>query len=202
MRYMPIFVDLYQKNVLLVGAGRVALRRARQLLEAGARLTVIAPQISPEFRQIAEIELLERVVQAADVTLKFRLVIAATGSNAVNKMISTECERLDVLCNRCDDFIKGSFVCGNTTARGPVISSSMAGGVPEVAKFINKKIENLLSPGLIGLATLLVELRPAIKSARPEGVRDFIAGLVNEETIARIEREGCEKLREEIMACL
>lgn len=202
MKYMPIFIDLCQKRILLVGAGQVALRRARQLIGAGACLTVVAPQINPEFKLMAEVELLERPVQAADVMPKYRLVIVATDNNAVNTMISNECERLGVLCNRCDDFVEGSFVCGCTLARGPIISSTMAGGVPEVAKFINNKIENLLTPGLIGLAALLIELRPSMKSARPEGVRDFIASLVNDETIARFEREGCDKLREEIMACL
>lgn len=202
MKYMPIFIDLCQKNVLLIGAGQVALRRARQLIEAGACLTVVALQFNPEFRLMAGVKLLERSAQAADVTSQFRLVIAATDSNAVNTMISNECERLGVLCNRCDDFVKGSFVCGSTLARGPVISATMAGGVPEVAKFISNRIENLLTPGLIELAALLLELRPAIKAARPEGARDFIAGLVKDETLARIEREGCDKLREEIMAWL
>lgn len=204
MRYMPIFVDLAEKSVLLVGAGRVALRRARQLLEAGARLTVIAPQINEEFSALQGVELIERPVVAADILMQYRLVIVATDQTAVNEMVSEECERLHILCNRCDDFVQGDFVCGGTVARGPVISATMAGGVPEVAKFLNAKVACLMTPGFGELATLLAELRPAIKASPKQGgrVREFIFGLVNDQIIARIEREGCEKLREEIMACL
>ncbi|MBU1107565.1 MAG: bifunctional precorrin-2 dehydrogenase/sirohydrochlorin ferrochelatase [Candidatus Riflebacteria bacterium] len=204
MRYMPIFVDLSGKRVLLSGAGRVALRRARQLLAAGAELTVIAPHISEEFRTLPDVELVERTIQPTDVSTLYQLVIIATDNAAVNAMISDQCDRVGVLCNRCDDFAAGNFVCGKTLARGPIICSTMAGGVPEVAKFLNTKIESLLTPGFVELAALLAELRPAIKASnrREQSVRDFIGCLVNDETITRIEHEGTEKLREEILACL
>jgi uroporphyrin-III C-methyltransferase/precorrin-2 dehydrogenase/sirohydrochlorin ferrochelatase len=199
---MPIFIDLVGKPVLIVGAGKVALRRARQLLAAGARVTVVAPTAAAEFHTLAGIELLERAVQIEDVSTAYRLVVVATDNDDVNAMISDECSDLGILCNRCDDFTEGSFVCGSTLQRGPLTCATMAGGVPEIAKYINSRIEGLLRPGLITLAELLVELRPAIKAARPGQTRDIIAGLVNDETIARIEREGIAKLREEIMACL
>ena len=204
MRYMPIFVDLSGKHVLLAGAGKVARRRASQLLEAGAFLTVIAPRISEEFAGLPAVELIERPIQAADISARYRLVLAATDDTSVNVMISDVCDGLGILCNRCDDFVHGSFVCGATLARGPIICSSMAGGVPEVAKFLNAKVESLLTPGLLELATLLAELRPALKSSKKLklSVRDFIGKLVSDETITRIESEGCEKLREEILACL
>ncbi len=202
MRYMPIFIDLEGKPVLIVGAGPVALRRARQLLEAGARVTAIAPSFVEGFSGLAGVELVERPVQIDDVSTDYRLVVVATDNEDVNAMISDECIDLGILCNRCDDFTEGSFVCGNTLARGPVTCATMAGGVPEIARYINSKLAGLLRPGLIELAELLVELRPAIKAAKPGQTREFIAGLVSDETIARIEREGTAKLREEIMACL
>lgn len=202
MRYMPIFIDLEAKPVLIIGAGPVALRRARQLLDAGARVTVIAPAVIAEFRELAGIELIKRPVQIDDVSADYRLVIVATDNQDVNAMISDECADKGILCNRCDDFAEGSFVCGNTLRRGPVTCATMAGGVPEIARYLNRKIAGLMSPALVELASLLVELRPAIKAARPGQTRDFIAGLVNDETIARIELEGIDKLREEIMACL
>ena len=202
MRYMPIFIDLEAKPVLVVGAGPVALRRARQLLDAGARVPVIAPTFVAEFRELAGVELIERPVQIDDVLADYRLVIVATDNQDVNAMISDECAELGILCNRCDSFAEGSFVCGNVLRRGPVTCATMAGGVPEIARYLNRKIDGLISPALVELASLLVELRPAIKTSRPGQTRDFIAGLVNDETIARIELEGIDKLREEIMACL
>ena len=141
-------------------------------------------------------------MQIEDVSSDYRLVIAATDNADVNAMISDECADLGILCNRCDDFSEGSFVCGNTLRHGPITCATMAGGVPEIAKYLNRKIDTLISPAIVELASLLVELRPLIKAARPGQTRDFIAALVNDETIARIEREGIAKLREEITACL
>jgi len=121
MRYMPIFVDLEAKPVLIVGAGIVALRRARQLLDAGARVTVIAPSAVAEFRELAGVELVERPVQIEDVSSDYRLVIAATDNADVNAMISDECADLGILCNRCDDLVKAvlSVATHCDTARLP-----------------------------------------------------------------------------------
>jgi uroporphyrin-III C-methyltransferase/precorrin-2 dehydrogenase/sirohydrochlorin ferrochelatase len=202
MKYFPVFIDLVGKKVLIVGGGQVALRRARQLLAAEARVTLVAPLVLAEFRDLVGVDLVERPVEITDVSKDYCMVIVATDNERVNAMVSDICEKLGILCNRCDNFREGSFVCGCSLLREPLVCTVMAGGVPEMAKYLSARIDKLLSPSLLALAGLLVELRPAIKAARPGEVGTFIARLVNDETLARIEREGISSLREEILACL
>ena len=66
MAYFPFFVDLNGKTGLIVGGGAVALRKARKLLPYGPRLTVAAPEIRPEFRELEAVELRRRPFAAAD----------------------------------------------------------------------------------------------------------------------------------------
>jgi uroporphyrin-III C-methyltransferase/precorrin-2 dehydrogenase/sirohydrochlorin ferrochelatase len=202
MKYFPVFIDLVGKKVLIVGGGQVALRRARQLLAAEARVTLVAPLVLAEFRDLVGVDLVERPVEITDVSKDYCMVIVATDNERVNAMVSDKCKELGILCNRCDNFSEGSFVCGCSLVREPLVCAVMAGGVPEMAKYVSARIDELLSPSMLALAGLLAELRPAIKAAKPGEVGQFIAGLVNDETLARIEREGVSVLREEILACL
>jgi siroheme synthase-like protein len=55
MKYMPLFFDLQERRILVIGGGKVALRKSQQLDQAGASLTIIAPQILDEFRQLANV---------------------------------------------------------------------------------------------------------------------------------------------------
>lgn len=204
MRYMPVFVNLHDRKVLIIGGGKVALRKARQICDAGASLTVIAPQILSEFNDLANVELIERCALRTDVTKAFFLVFIASNDSDANTMIAGECERHGLLYNRCDNFSAGNFITGTTVAKGEIICSTISGGVPEISRQINKHIDELISPQLAQLSVLLSELRPAIKASQHLSVESaaFIASWVNESVLERIKNEGCDKLRQEIMQCL
>lgn len=204
MRYMPLFIDLHNREVLLIGGGKVALKRGRQYVEAGARLRVIAPEILPEFAGMPGVTLVQRGATASDVTNEYFMVVIASSNSEVNEIIAAECERLGLLFNRSDLFTAGNFINGSTIARGEIICSTVSGGVPAISQFLQQKIGQLVTPELVELATLLSELRPAIKeSEKLQGSRhEFIASWVNDETLARLRDEGSENLRQEILACL
>src|SRR4051812_41844237 len=85
MRHYPIFLDLQDRPVLVVGAGPVALRKTRGLLEAGARVTVVAPDALPEFADLP-VRLIRRPFRAADLAGAV-LVFAATDDRNVNHRI-------------------------------------------------------------------------------------------------------------------
>lgn len=199
---MPIFIDLQKQPVLLVGAGRVALRRASLLLKANAQLVVIAPQIDAGFTKLQDVELQQRAVKETDIDQHWRLVVTASNQPEVNAMVSRQCQRLGVLCNRCDAFEQGSFICGATSSQGSIISAVVSGGVPEMARYLDQKFKKLMTPALIELTALLAEVRPLLKAARPHETANLLASVVNEATIARVEREGIESLRQEILAWL
>ncbi len=204
MKYMPLFVDLHNRDVLIIGGGRVALRRGRQYVEAGARLTIVAPEILPEFAELANSTLIQRGATASDVSATFFMVVIASNNTDVNDLIAAECQRLGLLFNRSDRFTDGNFINGSTVSSGEIICSTVSGGVPAISRFLQKKIEQLITPELVELATLLAELRPAIKESKliKGSYQEFIASWVNDGTLARLRDESSENLRQEILECL
>lgn len=204
MKYMPLFIDMHGRDILIIGGGKIALRRARQFVEAGARLTVIAPEICEEFHEFSEVTLLQRSVEINDVASHFFLVLIASNNTEVNTDIACACKKSGLLFNRCDDFREGNFINGSILARGEIISSTISGGVPAVSKFIQNKVSEIITPELVELARLLAELRPLIKASDiiAGSQQDFIASWVTEETLERLRDENPETLRQEILACL
>ncbi len=204
MRYMPLFFDVTGREILIIGGGRVALRRARQFSEAGARLTVIAPEILSEFSSLPATTLLCRGAVIDDLQTKFIFVIIASSNVAVNAAIAAACREKNMLFSRCDSFTDGNFICGSMVAKGDITCSAVSGGVPAISKYLQNRIEALIRPELVELASVLTEIRPQVKaSGLPEAAKaDFMARWVTDAVLDRIANEGIEKIREEINACL
>lgn len=91
----PLMIDLSEKKVLIVGAGNIALRKAKGILQAnGRRLRVIAPVCLPEFYDLStagSVEIVERVFQKGD-TKGFDLIFICTDKAEINKEILAEIE--------------------------------------------------------------------------------------------------------------
>lgn len=204
MRYMPLFIDMQEREVLIIGGGRVALRRARQLSDAGASITVISPEICAEFSELADVKHIKRGAGPDDVAPGYFLVLLASSDTEVNAAIAEVCRKKGMLYNRCDSFKDGNFVNGSITTCGQIINSTFSGGVPAVSKYLQKKIAKVISPELAELARLLAELRPAIKASRviAGADQDFIDSWVSDEVLEKLRDESIESLRQEILACL
>ena len=204
MRYMPLFFDVTDRDVLIIGGGKVALRRARQFSEAGARLTVVAPEILSEFNGMPETTLIRRGAAIDDLHENFTFVIIASSNTKVNDTIAAACRDKRILFNRCDSCSDGDFIGGSIVVKGDIVCSTVSGGIPAVSKYLQSRIDSLVRPELVELATVLNEIRPQVKaSGLPEAAKaDFMARWVTDAVLDRIASEGIDKIREEITACL
>jgi uroporphyrin-III C-methyltransferase/precorrin-2 dehydrogenase/sirohydrochlorin ferrochelatase len=166
MDHLPIFCQLHGRDCLLVGGGDVAERKARLLLDAGARLTVNALNFEPQFRVWAEAGMLTLVEGEFDSTLLDTswLAIAATDDDAVNARVSAEAEQRRIFCNVVDAPKQASFIMPSIIDRSPLMVAVSSGGTsPVLARLLREKLESLLPQHLGQVARFAGQLRGRVK---------------------------------------
>src|SRR3954452_18380870 len=97
---LPLFLNLTGRDVLLVGGGRVAESKLRQLLAAGARVRVVAPAIADSIRA-AEVAIVERGFEPTDLDGAWLVIAAATPD--VNRAVAEAGEERRIFVNAVDD---------------------------------------------------------------------------------------------------
>jgi siroheme synthase-like protein len=98
---LPVALLAENRRILLVGGGRVAVRKAAKLVEAGASVTVVAPEIKPQIKELPGINLIERNFAPNDLDGAF-LVFALTDDSALNRRIVELCREKKILCSAAD----------------------------------------------------------------------------------------------------
>jgi len=170
MALLPIFLSLANRNVLLVGAGNVALDKIGSLLPTGLRLRVIAPEALSEIRTLAlenKLEWIERPFAPSDLDGSF-LVIAATDSPQVNAAVYQGSLARNIPCNSVDDIPNCDFFFGSIVNRGSLqIAISTSGESPAVAQRLRREIDAQLPDDLGPWLENLGELRREILATHP-----------------------------------
>ncbi len=146
MAYFPFFIDLEQKEGLIVGGGRVALGKARRLLPYGPRLTVAAPQIFPDFYELEGIALLEEPFVPEILDGKC-FVIAATGDVPLDRRIARLCRERDILVNVVGDREACTFLFPALVKRGDLSIGISTGGPTPVWPPISEGRSRRCCPG-------------------------------------------------------
>lgn len=160
----PIILNLNSKKCLVVGGGEIALRKAKSLYEAGAVLTVVAPDIHPDFRSIIGINIVERAYQDNDLVGNV-LVIAATDDRELNAHISSQAQAAGIPVNVVDDPELCSFIAPAVVKRGDlIIAVTTSGKSPSLSKKIRKELEELYGSEYTEYVNILGELRKEIKN--------------------------------------
>lgn len=145
MPHYPIYLDLRNQSVLVAGAGKVALRKTRGLLDAGARVTVVAPQCDPAFEALP-VRMVRRRFRAADLGGAV-LAFAATDDRRVNHRIAQAAKARGIFVNVADSAAECGFLVPARLERGGVQVAVSTGGVnPRLAAELRRKLERIL-PG-------------------------------------------------------
>jgi siroheme synthase-like protein len=166
MRYYPIYLDLKGRDVLVVGGGAVAEGKAIQLLEAGARVTVVSPQLTEALRAAAdrgEITHLGGSFAEGDLNGVF-LVIGATDDRKVNEKVARAARERGTLCNVVDQPDLCNFITPALVTRGELqISVSTGGGSPTLTQRVKREIAALVGEEYGVLLELAAEMRAEAK---------------------------------------
>lgn len=166
MDHLPIFCQLRDRDCLLVGGGDVAERKARLLLDAGARVTVNALTFSPQFRVWADSQMLTLVQAPFNPALldPCWLAIAATDDEDVNQQVSDAAEARRIFCNVVDAPQQASFIMPSIIDRSPLMVAVSSGGTsPVMARLLREKLESILPLHLGQLARYAGQLRSRVK---------------------------------------
>lgn len=93
--FFPIFIPVEGAKVLVIGGGKIALRRIQTLLSFGSAVTVIAPEILPEI-ELLPVQIYRRRAAAEDVTSEYRLVVSASSDREVNRLTGARARALNI----------------------------------------------------------------------------------------------------------
>jgi precorrin-2 dehydrogenase/sirohydrochlorin ferrochelatase len=201
----PVCLKLNGKRVLLIGAGSIAEGRALQLLEAGARLRMIAPEATATLRRLAEqgkLELQERAYAPGDLT-GHALVFVATDDRRVSEAVAEEARALGIWLNAADEPDLCDFTLPSVGRRGAItVAVSTNGQAPALARHLRQRLTDQISLHHVQLARLSGWLRERLPRGPQRGrllrllVEEDIRGL-----LARGQRRAAwARLRAELAA--
>lgn len=170
MQNYPIFVDLNNQACLMVGGGPVALRKIRLMMSAGAKITVVAPEICDDL--VSEfgdsIEHQARQFKDSDI-IGYRLITAATNDPMVNRRVSELAQAANIPVNVVDQPELCSFITPSIVDRSPVlIAISTGGDAPVLARMLRTKLEAFIPASYGQLAATMGRYRDALKRRLPD----------------------------------
>jgi len=171
VRYLPIFLDIAGKPVVVIGGGEVALRKVEGLLDASARVTVVSPALHPELSRLVEEDRLrceQREYRRGDLE-GYTLAFVASDDRSVNAAVAREAKERGVWINAVDDPANCDFVMPGVVRRGDfIVAISTSGGSPAMARKLREEIEAFLTEDYVLLLELATEVR---RELREKGVQ-------------------------------
>ena len=194
MRYYPVHLDIQNRNCLVVGGGAVGTRKVATLLDCGANVTVISPEVSQPLRDLAVsglIRLRERPYQSGDLDGMF-LVIGATDDEGLNRQISRDADRLNTLCNIADRPEVCNFILPSIVQRDDlVITISTSGKSPALAKKLRKTLEQQFGKEYGVFLKLMGAIRKKLLSQdhQPEAHKHLFEQLIATDLIGMIQKD-------------
>jgi precorrin-2 dehydrogenase/sirohydrochlorin ferrochelatase len=171
MSYYPLNFNLKDRKCVVIGGGGVAERKVEALLDAGASVAVVSPELTPRLSELAEGGLIGHVagVYVSQALEGAFLAIAATDDRETNSAVSSDARRLGIPVNVVDDPGLSTFIAPATVRRGDLfISISTSGKSPALARRLREELESQFGPEYGELADILGELRDEVKAKYPD----------------------------------
>ena len=194
MRYYPVYLDIKDRDCLVIGGGSVGTRKILTLLSCGANVTVVSTAATEKLHQLSNngvIKLKERPFQTTDLDDRF-LVIGATDNQELNFNIHAEAERRGLLCNIADRPKVCNFILPSIVNRGDlIIAISTSGKSPAFAKKLRKHLEKEFGDEYAELLKLMGAIRIKLLSQdhEPEAHKHLFEQLI-ERNLVQMLKEG------------
>lgn len=201
MAYFPMFVNLEGQPCLIVGGGKVALRKVQVLRDFGAKVTVAAPDILEEIKQTDGVICLHRKYKE-DLLEGMKLVVAATGDAAKNRAVSRKCRELGIPVNAVDQMEDCSFIFPSYIRRQELVAAfSSSGQSPLMTQYLKAQMEPAMTPFAGEITEYLGSIRSEVKAkVETEKLRKEVYRRALEYAMEQGELPNREQLEEMIRA--
>lgn len=162
MKFYPVNINIENKKCVVVGGGKIAFDKITGLLEAGAQVEVIAPQICTEIENLRDKIKILRENYSAEKISEGVILIAATNNSALNQQIASDARAKNFLVNIVDD-ISSDFTVPSRIRRGDfLIAISTGGNSPAFSKFARKMLELEFNENFGAAVELISKYRQAV----------------------------------------
>ena len=199
MKYYPIYLDIKDRDCLVVGGGSVGTRKVKRLLECGAKVTVISVDATEKLKELSDsgvIQLKERDFQTSDLDDRF-LVIGATDNQEMNFKIHAEAEQRGLLCNIADHPKACNFILPSIVNRGDlIIAISTSGKSPAFAKRLRKHLEKEFGDEYAEFLNLMGAIRTKLLSQdhEPEAHKHLFERLIEKDLVQMLKNSDTENI--------
>jgi len=205
--FYPIYLNLRNKRVVVIGGGDVAERKVESLLHTGAEVSVISPDVTARLAELAENQAIQiqRLAYRAGDCAGAALVFTATDDAEVGAAVFREATDSGALVNTADQPALCDFIMPAVVRRGDIsIAVSTGGTSPGLAAQLRNRIAGIIGPEYAQLAELLAQVRPEIRRRIPDVDRRKALHyrILNSDIIERLKRndgEGAKRLLKEII---
>ena len=165
--YYPIFIDIEDRSVLIVGGGEVCTRKAETMLKYGARVTVVSPQFTDELQQWADagqLRLRRKLYEESDLE-GAHIVIASTDDQSANERVAADCRAHRIPVNVVDVTPLCEFIVPAIVDKGSVhVAISTGGKSPALARTLKEDLQRMIGPEYAEVNDILGALREGAKS--------------------------------------
>ena len=162
MRYYPVFLDIADKPVVVIGGGEIALQKVNGLVDAGAQVTVVSPELHPDLKTLVDqgrVKHFEREYAHGDLE-GYTLAFVGTDDRSVNAVVSREGRERGVWVNAVDDIPNCDFIMPAIAQRGGlIIAVSTSAGSPAMARKMREELEVFLTEEHALMLELATEVR-------------------------------------------
>ena len=167
MSYFPIYLDMSRRRCLVIGGGAVAERKIAALLETGAEVTVLAPDVTDAVAGLSKqnaIRFTARCYEDGDLD-GFELAFVATDDPQVNAAVYREGRSRGVWVNSADDPARCDFILPSVLRRGDLTVAVSTGGTsPALARTVREELELYFTQEYESLAKLAAEVREELSN--------------------------------------
>jgi siroheme synthase-like protein len=201
--YYPVFLNIADKQCIVIGGGEVALRKTQELLNCGATVVVVSPAPCRKLMELAGdglITVLEKEFTSENLSGAF-IVVVTTNDNSVNARVAKEAKERGIPVNVADNIGLSDFILPSLLRRGDItVAVSTSGKSPALARKLRTNLEGVIGSEYAVLAELISEVRTILRASGTDVSRDVWQEVLDLDTLSeQICTDNYEQLKTSLL---